>query len=166
MLYTRIIFIAALLIFMLPLSGVGQNEIKREAIFLEGLGSGIFYSFNYDWRFKEQANGLGAKIGLGYTAIDGYSVATIPFAANYLIGKKRNFLEFGLGATVLLLSEANSTTAASDRRLSASGLLFNGIIGYRRVAKSGFLLRAGFIPFFSSDAAELFAPQLSIGYAF
>lgn len=166
MFYTRIIFITALIVFMLPLSGVGQNETKREAVFLEGLGAGIFYSFNYDWRFKEQANGWGAKVGLGYTAIDGYSIATIPFAANYLIGKKRNFLELGLGATVLLLSKTNFIAAAPDPRLSASGLLLNGIIGYRRVSKSGFLLRAGFTPFFSSDTAELFAPQLSIGYAF
>ncbi|MDO9551282.1 MULTISPECIES: hypothetical protein [Rhodonellum] len=163
---TRISLIVAIIIFMLPLSGISQDETKREAVFLEGLGSGILYSFNYDWRFKDQANGLGAKVGLGYTAIDGYSVTTLPFAVNYLVGRKRNFLELGLGATVLFLSRTNSTFTSSDPRLTASGLLFNGIIGYRRVAQSGFLLRAGLTPFFSSDPAQLLAPQVSIGYAF
>lgn len=166
MYFTRIFFTASVLILTFPFSGISQNETKREAIYLEGLGSGIFYSFNYDWRFKDQAKGLGAKAGLGYTAIDGFNIATIPIAVNCLIGKKRNFLELGLGATVVLLSSTNSTSAISDPRVSGTGLMFNGIVGYRRVSKSGFLLRAGLTPFFTSDPAELIAPQVSIGYAF
>lgn len=166
MYFTRILFIASVLILTLPFTGISQNETKREAIYLEGLGAGIFYSFNYDWRFKDQAKGLGAKAGLGYTAIDGVSVATIPIAVNYLIGKKRNFLELGLGTTVILLSSNNSTAATSDPRVSGTGLMFNGIVGYRRVSKSGFLLRAGLTPFFTSDTEDLLSPQISIGYAF
>lgn len=166
MYFTRTLFIASVLILTFPFSGISQNETKREAIYLEGLGSGIFYSFNYDWRFKDQVNGLGAKAGLGYTAIDGFRVATIPIAVNYLLGKQRNFLELGLGATVILLSRTNSTAATSDPRVSETGLVLNGILGYRRVSKSGFLLRAGLTPFFTSDPAVLIAPQVSIGYAF
>ncbi|SNS05011.1 hypothetical protein SAMN06295967_102250 [Belliella buryatensis] len=162
----KVLLLVSVFIFSWPLSGISQNDSKREAIYLEGLGSGIIYSFNYDWRFKDQANGLGAKVGLGYTAIDGVRVTTIPFAANYLLGKRKGFLELGLGATVVLLAQTNASAASSDPRFSGSGLIFNGIFGYRRVSSSGFLWRAGFTPFFTGDPAELFAPQLSIGYAF
>lgn len=166
MFFKRILLIASFLILTFPKSGISQNETKRDAIFLEGLGSGIFYSFNYDWRFKDQSKGLGAKIGLGYTGIDGFKLATIPIGFNYLLGKKRNFLELGFGTTVILLSRTNSTAATTDPRISGTGLMLNGIIGYRTVSKTGFLLRAGLTPFFYSDHTELITPQVSIGYAF
>jgi hypothetical protein len=166
MLFTKILLMASLLILTFPKSGVSQNETKKNAIFLEGFGSGIFYSFNYDWRFKDRANGLGGKVGFSYTGIDGSKVTTIPIAINYLLGKKRSFIELGFGTTLTLLSHTNSTTATSDPRFSGTGLLLNGIVGYRRVSKSGFLLRAGLTPFFNSDHSGVFVPQVSIGYAF
>ncbi|MFD2033338.1 hypothetical protein ACFSKL_00975 [Belliella marina] len=158
-------FLTLLVTIIFPAIGLCQTEPKRQAIYLEGFGAGVFYSFNYDWRFRDQSDGLGAKAGLGYTAIDGYRVTTVPIAVNYLIGNKKNFLELGLGGTLLLVNHYNSTFASSDPRFSGSAFYFNGIIGYRRVAESGFVLRAGFTPFFTGEEGVFF-PQLSLGYAF
>ena len=57
---------------------------KSRAVYLEVLGNGIGYSFNYDQRFQNRLDGLGFKVGGSYFALDGTSVATFPFGLNYL----------------------------------------------------------------------------------
>ncbi|WP_226390037.1 hypothetical protein [Penaeicola halotolerans] len=164
--YTKIILIALIFSALCLSSAICQNTSKREAVYLEGLGAGIFYSFNYDLRLKDQINGLGGKVGLSYSALDGARIATIPIAANLLIGKRKGFLELGLGATVIVISQNLSTNTYSFPRRIDRGIQFSGILGYRRVSDSGFLWRAGFTPFFTSDRVDLFTPQVSVGYAF
>ena len=68
-----------------------QNKIPQ-SVFIEGLGSGIFYSFNFDTRFTPNPHGWGGRAGIGFTAIDGDRLYTVPVVINYLIGNKRNFL--------------------------------------------------------------------------
>lgn len=146
---------------------LAQNETKREAVFLEVFGSGIFYSFNYDRRIMDRPNGLGIKAGLGYTAIDGVRITTLPIAGNLLIGKKRSFFELGAGATFLLVSQTSNVNVPQGSSIRPpDAVLFNLILGYRRVAESGFLLRAGITPYLNSDPVAVFVPQISIGYAF
>lgn len=80
-----------------------NNEISKPLQLIDGqiLGPGLFFSVNYDTRFKPINNGLGLRLGLGY-AIG----ATIPLSINYLIGKnnKRSFLELGAGVTIYIPS--------------------------------------------------------------
>lgn len=45
---------------------------------MEVLGNGLTYSLNYDTRFSQSLKGLGGRAGIGYVAIDGNSLTTIP----------------------------------------------------------------------------------------
>ncbi|WP_017257377.1 hypothetical protein [Pedobacter arcticus] len=61
------------------------------------LGDGLFFSINYDTRFKTSNKGLGLRAGVGILF-----GAALPVSINYLIGNsnKRSFLELGAGGTV------------------------------------------------------------------
>ena len=39
---------------------------RGQAIYFEMAGSGFPYSLNYETRFKEKTEGLGARLGIGY----------------------------------------------------------------------------------------------------
>lgn len=143
-----------------------QELPKRNAVFVEVYGAGIFHSVNYDIRFDQVCNGLGTRIGLGYTAIDGVRVVTIPIAVNYLVGRKHNFLELGVGGTAIFLNQGNISAPASGPEISDSTIILHAMIGYRRVSASGFLFRTGITPLFNGTDFVPFVPQLSLGYAF
>lgn len=143
-----------------------QEQPKRNAVFVEIYGAGLFHSINYDVRFDQISNGLGTRIGLGYTAIDGVRVFTFPITINYLIGKKRNFLELGIGGTGIFLGQGNISSPASGPDISSSTAIAHGMLGYRRVSSSGFLFRAGITPLFTGTEFIPFVPQASLGYAF
>ncbi|MGY6743818.1 MAG: hypothetical protein ACXIUQ_13855 [Cecembia sp.] len=159
-----IAFIATMLSFFQTIKA--QEVPKRNAIFVEVYGTGLFHSVNYDMRFDQISNGLGTRIGIGYTAIDGVRVFTLPIAFNYLIGKKRNFLELGVGGTGIFLNQGNIGSPASGLDISSSTAIVHGMLGYRRVSASGFLLRAGITPLFNGSEFIPFVPQASLGFAF
>lgn len=160
-----IVFSGFLLFIALPKSFAQQNEIPQ-SIFAEGLGSGIFYSFNFDTRFTPDPNGWGGRIGLGYTAADGDRIYTVPLVINYLFGKKKSFLEFGAGVTFIGLNDRTNTNFSSNFVNVESGAIGTLAIGYRRVSTSGFTFRAGLTPLLGNVLEEYFWPQLSIGYSF
>jgi hypothetical protein len=162
---TSIVFSALLFCSALQLSFAQQNEIPQ-SIFVEGLGSGIFYSFNFDTRFTPKLNGWGGRIGLGYISADGDRIYTVPLVINYLFGKKKNFLKVGAGVTFIGLNDRTNTNFSSNFINVESGAVGTLSIGYRRVSMSGFTLRAGLTPLLGNLLEEYFWPQLSIGYSF
>ena len=74
---------------------------RAQNIYLELGAVGLFVSVNYDTRFSQQRDGLGARLGIGYPPATHDPIFSIPFQLNYLIGKKSSFLELGAGATLL-----------------------------------------------------------------
>jgi hypothetical protein len=140
---------------------------KSRAVYLEVLGNGFSYSFNYDQRFQNRLDGLGFKAGGSYFAIDGTSVATFPFGLNYLLGKNGKYFEMGLGGTYLLASERNTLFGNGGDRSYERGFSGNMIFGYRsEPVNGGFLFRASITPFFGYGIFWPLFGGLSVGYAF
>src|ERR1700722_14560400 len=160
-----------------------DERTAENAIYLEGLGPGLFYSINYDRSFGDFAG----RIGFGYVS---FSVSetdssgemaqstssaaffAIPISVSYLgIGSKRNMLELGLGATIWHVGaggstiDANSSSTASG---SATLVLPLGIVGYRyQPPAGGFVFRAGLSPLFAGSTIPVLPwPYLALGGAF
>lgn len=132
---------------------------------MEGFGSGIVFSVNYESRFKPKPSGFGYRAGLGLTGIDGVRVITVPLGINYLLGKEKNFLELGMGVTFVGLTDTQLVSANSV--LPAVGAV-NGFfnLGYRRVFGSGFMVKAGISPLFNSEEFSYLWPHLGFGFHF
>lgn len=84
--------------FLVNKSNAQETYQRRgQTVYLELLGSGVIYSLNYERRFKQQTEGLGARIGIGYVG----DWLMVPANLNFLLGKegKSHFLELGLGVT-------------------------------------------------------------------
>ncbi len=88
----------------------GKIAGKQHAFYIELLGNGFFYSVNYDWIFIDKRNiNISGRVGLTYmphwerfTEVRGPGM---PLELNFLIGKKSNFIELGLGATYFYFYE-------------------------------------------------------------
>ena len=81
------------------------GTIRKHSLFLEIGGNGVFYSINYDALFLLSTN-------FGFSVRAGFSIAppfltgsdwglTIPAEFNVLLGKTKNFFEFGVGSTLI-----------------------------------------------------------------
>lgn len=79
---------------------VAQNDTKnakipRHVIFAELLGPGMSLSVNYDFRFGNQIDGLGMRIGIGGYKFNENDRFSLPIGLNYLVGRKNMFFEVG-----------------------------------------------------------------------
>lgn len=77
----------------------GQSNFKKNDIYLEAGGNGLFGSVNYERQLTKQP-GLGARVGVGFYSENAFYL-TIPVGINYLFRLKGNksFIDAGLGAT-------------------------------------------------------------------
>jgi hypothetical protein len=77
----------------------GQNTFKKNDIYFEAGGSGLFGSINYERQLAEEP-GLGARVGIGFYSENAFYL-TIPVGINYLFKLKNNtsFIDAGLGVT-------------------------------------------------------------------
>lgn len=62
-------------------SGTG----RAQNVFVEVLGQGLLFTANYDTRFSNKRDGIGGRVGIGYLAVDGDHVTTVPIGLNYLL---------------------------------------------------------------------------------
>ena len=131
-----------------------KGKPAPNSIFFEGLGSGLYYSINYERRVIDD---LGVRAGFGYvsvttTAAAGSSSAkasatylTIPITVSYLgIRGRKSGLELGGGLT---LAYAGGSASAGVSSTSGSGIqpLGTAMVGYRLhpVDGAGFQFRVG-----------------------
>jgi hypothetical protein len=159
----------------------GDNKYDRQ-VFLELLGNGILYSFNYDMRTaKGLRNKWGFRIGAEAMKIRGtdttnrekvtVSFIALPFSINYLFGRRKDFLELGIGATYIYATakgrqvthEPYAIQVFNQEILSLYG---NLNIGYRHVPyKKGITYSAGVTPVFGGVSINFWL-GLGIGYHF
>jgi len=94
----RLFFITALLCCFTQIS-FAQAGFKRNDIYLEAGGNGLFVSVNYA-RQLTKTPGLGAHIGVGFYSENSFYL-TIPAGINYLfpLRNKKSFIDAGLGVT-------------------------------------------------------------------
>lgn len=98
-----------------------KDTAKRaQAVYLELPGNGIIYSLNYDTRFSKRQNGIGGRIGAGFTPIGGGMLFSMPIMVNYLTGKKNGHFEGGIGAAY---AGRNSPNHKKILTLSKSGFV-------------------------------------------
>ena len=126
-----------------------EEIVAPNSIFAEGLGSGLFYSINYE---RLIINELGARLGFAYIPVSASagsvsssaSYLFFPMELNYLgIRGGSHVLELGGGGTIIAV-----TGAARGSGLAVSGAGVTGLVhahlGYRlHPVGGGFNFRAG-----------------------
>lgn len=145
----------------------GQTAFKKNSIFLEVGGNGLFTSINYDRQITNKP-GLGIRLGVGFYSTNPFQI-TIPIGINYLYEIKNNksFMEFGLGTT-WTRADVELYVLAEHRDPNYKNTHFINFIpsmGYRRHTKNFFMWRLsltpvvnqyGFLPYFGISFGKLF----------
>lgn len=174
----RIILMAILLCTALA----ATQAQKKQTVFLELLGPSTVFGVHYDTRFHANTN-WGMRVGLACTASNGHSflpesgdlrkAVTIPFDLNYLIGKRKHFVELGVGLNNGLYFANRDMGSSYHRAKVAWGYFIYFDAGYRFQPAEGLSLRAGFNPGFSLNNGEngvereaVIYPYISVGYSF
>jgi hypothetical protein len=140
-----------------------QTTFKKNSIYLEAGGNGLFGSVNYERQLTKEP-GLGARLGVGFYTEKAFYL-TIPVGINYLFELKRegSFIDAGLGVTFVRIDGelfGDSKNPNGDHFVN-----FIPSIGYRRHTARNVMFRASLTPVFNEDA---FVPWigLSIGKQF
>lgn len=122
----------------------GQSNFKKNDIYLEAGGNGLFGSVNYERQLTKQP-GLGARIGIGFYSENAFYL-TIPVGINYLFKLKgdKSFIDAGLGATWTRID----AKLFSDNKNSNGDNFVNFIpsIGYRRHTAKDIMWRISLTP--------------------
>jgi hypothetical protein len=152
----------------------------ENAIYLDLLGPGLFYSINYD---RMLTNDLSARIGFSYlsfgasassgdaTASADFSYWAVPLTVSYLgIGSTSNMLELGGGPVIMHVQGSGVVEVEDDSgQAGASATVFSmtALAGYRhQPADGGFVFRIGASPVMAFGAGLLPWGYLSLGAAF
>lgn len=146
----------------IPASAASDGREAKNAIYLDLLGPGLFYSINYD---RVIVDDVSARIGFSYfsvgaSATDASGAATasaefsywaVPITVSYLgIGSDTHMLELGGGASIISFSGSGlleSDDAAVGGGTSVTTGALTAMAGYRRQpADGGFVFRIGASP--------------------
>ena len=125
-------------------SSYGQTTFKRNDIYLEAGGNGLFASVNYERQLTKQP-GLACRLGAGFYSENAFYL-TIPVGINYLFKLKndKSFIDAGLGAT---WTRVNGNLFG-DPKNSTGGHFVNFVpsIGYRRHTNTNLMWRISITP--------------------
>ncbi len=168
-----------------PAAEPDDERTANNALYIEGLGPGLFYSVNYDRSFGDFAG----RIGFGYVPLSATATSTdssgaptqetasasfftVPITASYLgLGDKKHMLELGAGVTIVHVgagATAFDATSSSSSHESATFLFPVGIVGYRyQPPHGGFLFRGGISPIIGGSGIPVLPwPYLALGGTF
>ncbi|MBO0932835.1 hypothetical protein [Fibrella aquatilis] len=162
--------------------GMAQGSLggRNKAVYLEGLGSGLLLSVNYDFRFRNTQDGLGMRIGVGGLSVAATAtnnngttsparlgVVTMPILLNYLVGKGRVAFEMGAGVTPIYLSATKYQTNNEFVQNSNFGVLGTLNAGLRvQPIRNGVVFRLDWTPMISDTGFQPAWAGVSLGYAF
>ncbi len=122
----------------------GQTGYKKNDIYLEAGGSGLFGSINYERQLTKQP-GFGVRVGVGFYSEKAFYL-TLPVGINYLFKLKsdRSFIDAGLGVTWTRINAKIFT----DSKGSNGDHFVNFIpsIGYRRHTTRDVMWRISLVP--------------------
>jgi len=122
----------------------GQSAFKKNDIYLEAGGNGLFGSVNYERQLTKEP-GLGARIGIGFYSDNAFYLA-IPIGINYLFKLKsaKSFIDAGLGVTWTRIDGK----LFGDSKNSNGEHFVNFIpsIGYRRHTSKDLMWRISLTP--------------------
>ncbi len=164
----RLCSMAMVCLLLSPHSSIAQDQpqdFSRNAIYVEGLGQGILYSINYDYRFTTDA---GIRIGFTRWSTGGDWVmlfqsnmlfTAFPITINFLPGESSSSFELGIGLMPMIAS-------SKGQEQDETTVIGIATFGYRyQPIEGGIVSRIGFTPVFGSWG---FLPTvgISLGYAF
>ena len=142
----------------------GQSISKRQTVYLELGGNGLFTSVNYDYQLTKKP-GFGIRAGIGFFSTNPFQL-TIPVGINYLfeLQPDKSYMELGFGATC---TKANVSLYLEPDLTKKRTNFGNYIpsIGYRKHTKKSLMWRLsltpvvnqnGFAPFFGGSFGKLF----------
>lgn len=144
-----------------------------KAIYVEGLGSGLGVSINFDTRFKPGLTGLGLRAGIGGIGGSGsegsIGLVTFPVLLNYVVGNSRVSFEAGAGVTAGYITVEGTNSLTGDD-VSAKGFgVFGGAgnFGLRLQPKrNGAHFRLYWSPFVTSAGFQPSWLGASLGFGF
>ncbi len=127
----------------------GQTTFKKNDIYIEAGGNGLFASANYERQFTKEP-GPGFRLGIGFYTETAFYL-TIPVGFNYLFKLKNNhsFVDAGLGAT---WTRIDGKKFANSRISNAHNFVnFVPSIGYRRHTNRNVMWRISATPIANND---------------
>jgi hypothetical protein len=146
------------------INGFTQSSFRKNAIYGELAGDGIFLSLHYERQLGTKP-GLGVHFGLGNADIDENFAFTIPVGVDYLfnISNQKSFIETGLGVTWAIQNIWDSYSHTEPHKYKPA---FISSIGYRHQTPYGLMWKIGAIAAFSKNNILPFYPGISIGWRF
>lgn len=155
-----------LCVFILALAKplLGQNAFRKNTLYGELAGNGIFLSLNYERQLTHKP-GLGVRVGVGYASSDETFRLSIPVGVNYLLNLRnhKSFMDAGLGATWSEAAIVKSSFPGDDN--SGHMVSFVPSLAYRHQTNWGLMWRLGFAPIINKYRFIPF-PELSVGMSF
>ena len=154
--------ILVFLFFILTFGVFGQSRFHKNAIYGEGLGPGLLYSINYDWRFKRDYTGHGFRIGLGSIRNSNNNLSiSVPVSYNFLFSNNfQTQYEIGLG---LSFKYGHFPFAEFADKM----VIGHGIIGIRyRPLRNGLFLKLAWTPLFDDSRIRYVHGGLGVGFSF
>jgi hypothetical protein len=131
-------------VLVITFSSFGQTAYKRNDIYLEAGGNGLFASVNYERQLTKQP-GIGFKFGVGFYSENAFYL-TIPVGINYLFKLQNNksFIDAGIGATWTRLD--GNLFGGSKNLNSGHFVNFVPSFGYRRHISKDIMWRISATP--------------------
>ncbi|WP_298297579.1 hypothetical protein [Hydrotalea sp.] len=156
-----LIFTLTLILFTQP--GFSQNHFKRNDIYIETGGNGLFISANYERQLTKEP-GLGVRMGIGMYSGNTFYL-TVPIGINYLFttNNPKGFIDAGLGTT---FARENAKLFWEKKTIQDDHFVsFIPSIGYRRHTTQNMMWRIsctpvinqyGFVPWIGFSVGKRF----------
>lgn len=140
-------YLLPILSFALTTASYGQQSFKKNDIYFEFLGNGIYASLNYERQLTSKP-GFGLRTGVGYFSGNQKFRVSIPIGVNYLFNLKENksFLDAGIGGTWSGAAGLKKDVPTVQRDYNERIWSFVPSIAYRWHTNSNFKWRTGFTP--------------------
>jgi hypothetical protein len=179
----KVVMTAGIPILVEKTSTVVLFPVRKNSVYAEFLGNGFAYSLNYERLIYSDENlGISTRIGIAPGFVPLFTGFGLPLEANFTFLRNRGHMaEVGPGFTWFY----GKSRYRNEKRELVTTSFYHVCdvtlrIGYKYVAKSGFLFRAAFIPTFAVTSpkevrensffpmGKTFTPWagISVGYAF
>jgi hypothetical protein len=124
-------------------TAVGQHGFRKNDIYLEAGGNGLFGSLSYERQLTKEP-GLAARIGIGFYTENDFFL-TLPVGVNYLLElkKKNTFIDAGFGVTWALV---NGKFSNDPEDIGENFTSFIPSIGYRKHTAKNIMWRISLTP--------------------
>lgn len=149
-----------------------SSEVSQPAhkVYVEGFGSGGFYSVNYE---RTIIGGLNARIGTAFMprVMSEYTAQVIvPVTISYLAGYDGHHVELGAGVTGQVYGRRRGRELPGPfqgREVAAVEYMPGVLFGYRyQPPDGGWIFRATYTPFNMKFEGWVSSAGVSVGYAF